>query len=939
MTAPRYVVDDRAAEAILAALAAAAAASRVPALAAAASGVAPDRRWADVLFRDGELIADEPSAALIHAFAELYPGLLGHLNTLPDRALVDWLERRLGIARLPVVPDRVVAVPTPDPKKLPVVVPAGTLLRGGRDTAGNERRYVTTESLAVLGSTLVDVRSYRIAPEPVGESIAAWSDPKLPFEPFPSDAVAPHTLDLVTDIIRFERDSLTVRLTFEGAKGSLPKGLVWQYSTADGLATATELSWSSNAVVLQLSGSCGPFALDGVPTTYLHVSLPPPPYPSGAFDFAFDRVTVAVTQRRGVTPEAGFFNDGVLDITKEFQPFGPVAKRGDSFYIQSDEAFAKPLSWLKVNLDLLGGSTQMFEVAWGGGVPKWLKLSIAAYPNTLAQEASKKESGKSPSETYNLYFENVIKDAGAARVAWQRFDGSEWKEFFHTADALMGITASEMSPIPEGPNRRSHSLPTTVAGVRGPMIRAFLDQGDFGWRDYQQRIAEFAAAAARPGGKPDASLLVPPEIPVISRVTLEYTTQAEQITDLRARNGWSSRKLGAGDRLFGLPLDRDHETNAAGAIAVGFAFPGTPDAGLGSTVSLYVDILSAAACTTSDAVPLVTWEYWSSTGHWLALDDVDGTIGLRQAGLLRFVAPADWASGCPDLSAPTGRWIRARTNLPDRLGTMRAIVPDAVTAEYRSRMPHPAADPTPGTALAARALKGLVVPIDGIKKFTNPLPGTVGRGPEPDSTYADRAAHWTRHRNRAIQAWDYEAIVTAEFPEVATIRCLPHTGVDDGIRPGLVGLVIVPFSDDPQPYPSVTLAERILASLGGRLPVHARPVVLCPIYVEVSVEATALLRPGFSASEGKRTIAAGIDAFLHPGEHAPFGRELFASTMVRFLETRPEIDHVTSFTLIADPCPPTVPSGPCRVERVTVDACRGLVASSGHHALTLAEQL
>jgi hypothetical protein len=151
--------------------------------------------------------------------------------------------------------------------------------------------------------------------------------------------------------------------------------------------------------------------------------------------------------------------------------------------------------------------------------------------------------------------------------------------------------------------------------------------------------------------------------------------------------------------------------------------------------------------------------------------------------------------------------------------------------------------------------------------------------------------------------------------------------------------VILPYSDEPQPYPSVTLAERILVALEGRLPVHARPVVLCPIYVEVSVEATAVLRPGYSASESKRTLGAAIDAYLHPGANAPFGRELFASTMVRLLESRPEIDHVTAFTLVADPSPPGADDDGSRVERVAVDPCRGLVASAGRHALTLAEQL
>jgi hypothetical protein len=107
----------------------------------------------------------------------------------------------------------------------------------------------------------------------------------------------------------------------------------------------------------------------------------------------------------------------------------------------------------------------------------------------------------------------------------------------------------------------------------------------------------------------------------------------------------------------------------------------------------------------------------------------------------------------------------------------------------------------------------------------------------------------------------------------------------------------------------------------------------------VSVEAKAVLRPGYSAAESKRTLGAALDAHLHPGANAPFGRELFASTLVRFLESRPEVDHVTTFLLVADPCPTGATGEPCVVERVRVDPCRGLVASTGKHVLTLTEQL
>ena len=52
-----------------------------------------------------------------------------------------------------------------------------------------------------------------------------------------------------------------------------------------------------------------------------------------------------------------------------------------------------------------------------------------------------------------------------------------------------------------------------------------------------------------------------------------------------------------------------------------------------------------------------------------------------------------------------------------------------------------------------------------------------------------------------------------------------------------------------------------------------------------------------------------------------------------------EVDHVTTFDLLEDPCPTNATGDPCPVERVTVDPCRGLVASAGSHELMLTEQL
>jgi hypothetical protein len=350
---------------------------------------------------------------------------------------------------------------------------------------------------------------------------------------------------------------------------------------------------------------------------------------------------------------------------------------------------------------------------------------------------------------------------------------------------------------------------------------------------------------------------------------------------------------------------------------------------LGTSVSLYLDIESAAACG-SDGPSSLRWEYWAAGGRWSALDVADGTLGLRQPGVIRFVAPLDWATGSDDVSARDGRWFRAVTDAPGRVGTLLSIVPDAVEAVHRATNTSSAF----AAPLEPKQVKGLLVPVAGIKKLTNELPGIAGREAEQigSSDYLQRAAGVVRHRGRSIQIWDYEELVRVGFPEIAVVRCLPHTNAAGDSEPGSVGLVVIPRSNERMPLPSVSLAERIRRQLASTLPVHARPTVLCPLYVPVTVSAEIVLVPGAPAVDARGRITDALERFLHPTTHEPvrFGRELFASSVAAFLESLGDVDHLESFGL----------SGPDGLaERITVNACRGLVASSDAHTLVLEEQL
>ena len=904
---PTYAPDQRTPRDVLAELSRRAAATPLP------TGLGTGS-WSDLLF-DGERLADEREASqsLLLALARLHAELGAHYNTLPARARAHYLEERLGIQRLEPRPDRVIAVVDGDPKRLPASLPRGALLKAGKTRSGGERLFATTEELTVTGTAVSEVGSYR---EFADRDVAVSRGPEVakpsePFHPFgvEGDPEAPHALYLSTGLLDMRGGGHRIILVFDdveaGGEDALEnlglaygvfETLRWEIAAPDDgsgepgyvplspdVMVAEEEDDVQPAVRVRMwidEGVSAPLPLAGAPRHHLRARFPTVSESEtfsreAAMRLGFARARIVV--EGGPLPEAGYFNEGLLDVTKEFQPFGPAPQRADAFYVRSDEAFGKPLDGLVITFEPVAGAKTTLEAV----------------------------------------------DGSAGVIEWQRRAASAWETFATMSDLTQPALSWELPPT------EPLSALATVGGAEGRFVRGFLSGADFGFRKFQKDVVDAVPKIVR---KEDgAKVPTPPDPPMVARVSIGYTSSE---LDTASGNGdfqvFSRNALGAARELTGDATIKPFGSDPSGFD--GAMYLGLAGAPAGEVLAIYFDVDEAAACEPIPDDYAFEWRYRDQAGGWTKLDCVDGTLELRQSGILRFVAPLDWGTGAPEADAEHDHWLRATSTKPGLAGRLTQVRPDAVTAVYR---PPPGAGEEAEDPLPPGGITGPRAAVAGIKAVTNPVASWGARGAEPDRAFFRRAAGSLRHRNRAITPWDLERIVIEAFPELERARCLPHHSHDSECDPGWAGLVLVPSVDRDTaegrlPHPSVLLRDRVGQHVRACSSPHLKLAVLCPKYLEVGVAATLRLRPELSAGPARERIERDLRRFLHPTSGRRFGAPLFRSDVIRMLEEHRDVELASGVDFLGEGA---------GLERLEVDPCRGLVASAAVHLLTVEAQL
>ena len=153
-----------------------------------------------------------------------------------------------------------------------------------------------------------------------------------------------------------------------------------------------------------------------------------------------------------------------------------------------------------------------------------------------------------------------------------------------------------------------------------------------------------------------------------------------------------------------------------------------------------------------------------------------------------------------------------------------------------------------------------------------------------------------KNRGRAVTWEDYEWLAKEASFQVARTRCLPARSKDDA---GTVTLILVPWSDDPEPYPSQGLIRQVKDYVSTRMRriATADLVIIGPKYVEISVSANVIPKRLEEADLVRRRVKEKLTEFFHPLRGGPdkngweFGRDVFVSEISKVIEDTEGVDH------------------------------------------------
>jgi hypothetical protein len=560
-------------------------------------------------------------------------------------------------------------------------------------------------------------------------------------------------------------------------------------------------------------------------------------------------------------------DNGSLDSSKPFKPFGEFPEAGASFYTGSKEIFQKKLTELHFNF--------ASDINYSGDV-FYLKQGNWDNKNTV-------DSGS----------DTLSSSAGIFPAATMDFSKNEALSQL-TLDGFIRIK------LASGIYSKQSYLDTVTAQINGTKIQKTTDSTP----TYQIQIGTISS---------------PPEL-ILSSFSINY-----KATTTISLNSSSGEKNSNFFHLtpFGYYKVFYNSDEPSKKISLlpdisngGELFIGLADAEPEEVINILFQVADGSSNPLRDAENL-SWYYLSAANAWLELDSrhiIDRTKNFTQSGIVTITLPLEISNQCTALEKGL-HWIKAAVRqYPDAVCKMILVQAQAAQAELVQ-------DELKGIefrqTLAANSISKFIISDAAVKSLSQPFDSNGGRSKETDEHFYARVSERLRHKQRAITIWDYEHIILEQFPSIFKVKCINHAGFytshdnEDVFcenYPGHVTVITIPdFKNKSginllRPYTPAGTIRQIDKYLRNLISPFVNLHVKPPQFEEIQLEFNVSFQENPDQSFYRQLLDKEIEKFLTPWAYdahkeISFGGKIIKSEVLNFVEERPYVDFVTCFKM------------------------------------------
>ncbi|HNW50965.1 MAG TPA: baseplate J/gp47 family protein [Prolixibacteraceae bacterium] len=910
-----------------------------------------------------------PHLALYVCFLKLIEITRGHFNKLTKRHLDFYYQKILKIGKQAATPDKVYVIFELAKNCAEAQIARDTELDGGKDSTGKKRIYKTTEeliankiNLAQIRSVYNDSKNKKIkAAEATNSSDGkgtVFPDDEIKWWPFgyygdendPELADAKLGFALSSEIFALSEGERNIQITIKfteslsglntnqllsglkiycsGEKKWLgPFSLQKNISSISGSGFATSAASATLKLAVQIgkdekavsnyqSSVLGESFNTELPVCRILFNTENEDGYSLLQKLAgkkIKEITVDIDVKGAKNVKAE--NDiGSLNVKKPFYPFGTQPVKRSNFYIGFDELFKK--EWKQIEIELDWKNTP--EKISGSSLDAFVNLYYAYRKENLYQASP------------NSYLNGILTFNGATNHTQSyTVTGSPTNLIVDSNDYFKAtvevLNKEEWDPIDtnlilftdnESAFKTNLSISNTGYETKknGP-VRLSLNQTFL--HELFPRIYALALSST------EGETLVPnePYTPLIESITINYRAQTK-ITLGSTETDYAGNEL----KLFHeYPFGQSEEhpflksqlsflgTDAANSYLIpkfgngGELYLGFENATNLQTVSMLVQLLEGSENPEADSQK-TEW-FVLCKNQWKNLDStsmiLNETDNFLKSGIVRFSIPTE-ATNDNTLLPNNLIWVKATNNQKyDTVCKAISIQTQAVLAEFSdngNELSHLS------TGLTAKSISKLVQRVSTVKSILQPYNSFNGIPEESDPAYYRRISERLRHKNRAISAWDYEAIILQQFPDIQKAKCLNHSSETSFLSPGNVLIVVIPdivnknVFDMYQPRVSKATLNAIQEFVNQQNTLHVTAKVINPDYEEVTIELKAKFYSGFDENYYLKVLNDDIIRFLSPWAFEKttsieFSTTLHRSVLINYLEKLDYVDFVEDVKL------------------------------------------